>query len=394
MLRMWGGVINSAAQRVVLACGVLLGSGPVLGQTPEWSLQRGVAIGSVDDPVYGLSAVRDMLADADHVYVLLGQEGRVRVFARAGEFVRDLGGRGEGPGELMTPSSMGWHGSRLWVADVGLRRFTLFDVATGEAETIPYGVDAPLAYHFLSVVPRAILANGRLVGSPTCSGMRVAARGGILHLPQLVSDTTGTLRDTLALLTVAGGPVEIRDGLAPDARMYLTHSLPDDDLMAFAPDGSSAVQVKRTSWEGSGPAEFEVAKIGALGDTLFRRRIGYEPRPVPQRFFVDEVSRRLDRPNVVNRRAHARALREFYEQRRYFPPITTIRVANDGATWLAGPDEDGVREWLVLDASGASIGRVRLPTTSLVSAANRTEVWVVEQDALDIPYVVRYEIVP
>ncbi|WP_423927554.1 hypothetical protein [Candidatus Palauibacter sp.] len=348
----------------------------------------------MDDPVYGLSAVRDVLTDDDYVYVLLAREGRVRVFTRAGEFVRDLGGRGEGPGELMTPSSMGWHRSRLWVADPTLRRFTLFDVANGEAETIPYNVDAPLADHFLSVVPRAILANGELVGSPTFSAIRGTARGGISRLPQLVSDTTGSLRDTLALLSLGGGPVEIRAGLAPGARMYLAHSLSDDDLITFTPDGSGAVQVKRRSWEGSGSAEVEVARIGVLGDTLFRRRIGYEPRRVPEGFFADEISAILDRPNVVDRAAHARALREFYEQRRYFPPVTTVRVGSDGTTWLAGPDEDGVREWLVLDASGASIGRVRLPTTSRVSAANRTEAWVVERDALDIPYVVRYEIVP
>ncbi|MYA32690.1 MAG: hypothetical protein F4164_05450 [Gemmatimonadales bacterium] len=70
------------------------------------------------------------------------------------------------------------------------------------------------------------------------------------------------------------------------------------------------------------------------------------------------------------------------------------QIQNLFKLWLAGPDEDGVREWLVLDTSGASIGRVQLPTTSRVSAADRTEVWVVEQDALDIPYVVRYEMVP
>ena len=394
MRHLCGRIIDLVMLGLVLACGIHLAAGPVLGQTPEWSLRRGVAIGSVDDPVYGLSAVRGVLADADYVYVLLGQEGRVRVFTRAGRFVRDLGGRGEGPGELMTPSTLGWRGSRLWVADVGLRRFTLFDVATGEAETIPYDVDAPLAYHFLSVVPRAILANGGLVGSPTYSGLRVVARGGIWHLPLLVSDTTGALRDTLTLLSLGGGPVEIRAGLAPDRRTYLMHPLSDDDRIAFAPDGSSAVLVRRESWEDSGPAEFEVAGIDVLGDTLFQRRIGYEPRPVPEDFFADEISGSLDRPDVVNRRAHARALREFYEQRRYFPPVTTVRVASDGTTWLAGPGEDGVREWLVLDASGASIGRVRLPATSRVSAANQTEVWVVETDALDIPYVVRYDIVP
>lgn len=385
---------------LVFVCQIHAGPSPVLGQTPEWSFRKVVSIGSVDDPIYGLSAVRDVVTDADHVYVLLAEEGVVRVFTRAGEFVRDLGGRGEGPGEFLTPSSIGWHGSRLWVVDVGLRRFTLFDVATGEAKTIRYAVDAPLAFYVSSFVPRALLANGTLVGEPTFSSMRFSSMTGAMradasHYPVLVSDTTGSLRDTLVVLSLTGGPGEIRAGLArPSARVFLLHPLPDDDLIAYAPDGAGAVVVRRGSWEGSGSAEFDVARIGALGDTLFRRRIGYEARPVPAGFFAEAISQTLDAPSVVDRRAHARAVREFYEQRRYFPPVTTARVASDGTTWLAGPDEKGEREWLVLDASGTSIGTVRLPTTARISEANQTEMWVVEKDALDIPYVVRYEILP
>ena len=382
---MWG---------LLLGCGTQPALGLALSQTPEWSVRRGITIGSVDHPIYGLSAVRGVLADADRVYVLLAQEGTVRIFTRTGEFVRDLGGQGEGPKELMNPSSMGWHGSRLWVVDPNQRRFTLFDVASGEGETIPYDVDAPLAYYVMSVVPRAILTNGQLVGSPTFSAIAVARRGGVQHLPLLVSDTSGSLRDTLALPSLGNGPVEIRAGLAANARTYLAHSLPDDDLLAFAPDGSGAVWVTRRSWAGWGPAEFEVARIGVTGDTLFRRRIGYEPREVPEGFFADEIAGSLDGPSVVDRGAHARALREFYEERRYFPPVTAVRVGSDGTTWLAGPSDDHERVWLILDASGVGIGRVRLPATSLVSTASQTEVWVVETDVLDIPYVVRYEIVP
>ena len=57
---------------------------------------RGVAIGSPDHPVYGLWAVGEVLADDDHAYVLMVQDGTIRVFTPAGEFVRDLGG-GRGP---------------------------------------------------------------------------------------------------------------------------------------------------------------------------------------------------------------------------------------------------------------------------------------------------------
>ncbi|WP_419941223.1 hypothetical protein [Candidatus Palauibacter sp.] len=170
---------------LLLACG---GSGAldhVPGSTPEWTLRRAVTIGSVDHPTHALSTVGGVLADANHVYVLQPQEGRVRIFTRDGEFVRYLGGEGEGPGEILTPTG----------------------------------------------------------------------------------------------------------------------------------------------------------------------------------------------------------------QREYFPPVTNLTMGSDDATWLAGPDEDGERTWLVLDDSGASIGRFRLPASSRVAAAKRAEAWVIERDALDIPYVVRYDIV-
>lgn len=230
-----------------LAFGAAPVSGPVAGQVPEWTLERGVTIGSVDDPVYGLSGVGGVLADAERVFVLLRQDATVRVFSRAGAFIRDLGRRGQGPGQ-------GWDG--------------------------------------------------------------------------------------------------------------------------------------RTD-----PAEFEVTRLDLHGDTVYRRRIEYEPRPVPSDYFDDRIADQMDGPNVSNRRAYARALREFYEQRRYFPPVTAVTVGSDGTTWLAREREDGDREWLVLDGTGSAIGRFRLPRSGGVRFANLTECWVVERDALDIPYVVRYNIV-
>ena len=172
------------------------------------------------------------------------------------------------------------------------------------------------------------------------------------------------------------------------------HPLPDTDLLGLAPDGSSAVLVRRRAWSGSGAAEFHVVRIDADGDTTLRRTVDYEPRSVPRGFFADDVKRLVELPGVVDRRALNRALHEFYEQRRYFPPVTSVTVGSDGTIWLAGPEDSGERKWLVLDRSGSAIGRVRLPASSVVESANETEAWVVEKDALDIPYVVRYDIVP
>lgn len=373
-----------------LAFGAAPVSGPVSGQVPEWTLERGVMIGSVDDPVYGLSGVGGVLADAERVFVLLRQDATVRVFSRAGEFIRDLGRRGAGPGEFTRPNRMGWHGSRLWINESMSPRLTFFDVATGEAETIHYRANVPGSLH--RWMPLAVLADGRVAASPQLATGSGGALGAS-ELPIIVTELDGTLRDTLARQSIDGLVGRITAGRSV-GETWVTSPIPDLDLITFAPDGSSVVVVRRQGWDGrTDPAEFEVTKLDVHGDTVYRRRIEYEPRPVPSDYFDDRIADRMDSPNVSNRRAYARALREFYEQRRYFPPVTAVTVGNDGTTWLAREREDGEREWLVLDDSGSAIGRLRLPRGGGVRFASRTECWVVERDALDIPYVVRYDIV-
>lgn len=367
------------------------------GQTPEWILERRMTIGDVDHPYYGLSVVSDVLADDEHVYVLLPRDGEIRVFTRDGEFVRNMGGRGEGPGEIMFPGRIGWFGpATLWVADGRSARFTLFDVTAGEAETVPFRVDTPEIYHtygMRGLSPTAILANGQFAAAPqlTAAGL---AEGVVTKSPVVVVDSAGTLRDTLALLSVDRA-AKITAGLVDQARRYVLHPLQERDMLAFAPDGSSGVIVNRRSWTGTGPAAFSATRIDLEGDTLFHRRFAYEPVAVPDGFYDEMITESVDPSRyVVDRRVFTEALREFYEQRRFFPPVTAAVMGMDYTTWLAGPADGGSRDWFVLDERGSPIGRFRLPTDTYILFANKTECWVEETGPLDIPYLVRYDIVP
>ena len=219
-------------------------------EVPEWTLRRGLVIGSPDDPIYGFSAVGSVLADDDRVYVLLRQEGTIRVFTRDGEFVRDLGGgRGAGPAEMTVPTMMGWRGpGTLWVGDEVLRRFTFYDVATGEAETIPYHLYASDAHGTTRFQPLVAMAGFRAaaVALPSNSA---PARGTFTTLTMVALDTAGTVRDTLALLSVALG-TEITAGVASDGVLRVSHPLEEGDTWRFASDGSSAVIVNRQELDG------------------------------------------------------------------------------------------------------------------------------------------------
>ena len=255
--------MGGRTRSLLLGSALALGAAPVSGQVPEWTLERGVTIGSVDDPVYGLSEVGGILADAERAFVLLRQDATVRVFSRAGEFIRDLGRRGEGPGEFTRPNQIGWHGSRLWINESMSPRLTFFDVATGEAETIRYGADVPGSLH--RWMPSAVLADGRVVASPQLATGPGGAMGAS-ELPIIVTEPDGTLRDTLTLQSIDGLVGRITAGRSVGETL-VTSPIPDLDLIAFAPDGSSVVVVKRRAGTGARPPRNSRSRNSAFSAT-------------------------------------------------------------------------------------------------------------------------------
>lgn len=80
------------------------------------------------------------------LYALDGQVQEIRVFSRDGRFVRTIGRRGAGPGELQGALGFSWEpAGRLWVVDAGNGRYSVFD-STGaflESHSRPLGVVHP-----------------------------------------------------------------------------------------------------------------------------------------------------------------------------------------------------------------------------------------------------------
>ncbi len=70
------------------------------------------------------------------VYVVDVSSREVRVFDETGQFVRQFGREGQGPGEFSSPSAIGFDTQgRFWVRDQ--TRYSIFDGAGGLLETIP-----------------------------------------------------------------------------------------------------------------------------------------------------------------------------------------------------------------------------------------------------------------
>ena len=123
----WSGTMDT------LPTGRIVVTNPARGMwdsASTWRLRETVRIGTIDGDgpdVFG--EVAALHTDAlGRIYVLEGQADEIRVFDRDGRFVRTIGRRGSGPGELANPIGLDWDGDgNLWVVDVRNARYSVFD---------------------------------------------------------------------------------------------------------------------------------------------------------------------------------------------------------------------------------------------------------------------------
>lgn len=125
----WGGTVDT------LPGGAVRVHSPAEGawdSASAWQVEETLRIGSVQGggpDVFG--NVGDVALDGSgRVYALDRDRQVVEVFDRRGDHVRTLGGEGRGPGELSRAFGLAFGPEgRLWVADAGNSRYTVYDTA-------------------------------------------------------------------------------------------------------------------------------------------------------------------------------------------------------------------------------------------------------------------------
>ena len=97
--------------RTAFAVAVLLlgcrGSEPLQEGPPTFSLEEVARFGSVDAGGSALTSVTSIALTDSTLLVLESEPPRVAVFNRNGEWLRDIGRQGDGPGELQFPTHLG-----------------------------------------------------------------------------------------------------------------------------------------------------------------------------------------------------------------------------------------------------------------------------------------------
>lgn len=128
-------------------------------QTIEWAEELVIGDRGDTDPRYAFGRPRDVTVDArGQIYVVDMQAASVRVFDASGEYLRELGREGQGPGEFQDPRSVGSIGDEVIVGASRNARWSHFDLDGNHIDDFSYPI-----YDNLEVV-RAI-DSGQLIGS-------------------------------------------------------------------------------------------------------------------------------------------------------------------------------------------------------------------------------------
>lgn len=349
--------------------------------TPAGEIGGGEGEGALTD-VFGVAVSPD-----GHVFVSEPPLARVVEFDEQGGFVRVVGGRGRGPGEFQVPGGLFWRGDTLAVADF-ISGISLFAPDGSFQQRIAFIVNVPgTPFGGRPILP---LPDGSIGVDvpPATSGAEAGPE------VWLKASRTGSVLDTLVFLPGRGRGFSLE---AHGRARTGTHPLAWAPLLATPPSGTHFVIVEREPAQAAGTASFRLLRVDLEGDTVATRDIEYVPSPVPDEA-VDSISAamagRMANQFEVSPEALAESIEDQLEWPSYEPPVSSLLVGSDGTVWIRR-EALGVASvgWEILDEGFGSIGRLRLPASLEPKVVSRHALWAVEKDSLDVPHVLRFDVV-
>lgn len=346
-----------------------------------------VRIGSDSAPEYEFTRIRQALLDsAGNLYVLLPREAEVRVYTSEGRFLRRIGRKGQGPGEMMFPFAMGWRGDTLWVRDIELNRVNLLS-RDGEALRTILDRMPPSPGKYVSGPPAALLSNGWLLGVGDAPSMLVAS-GQVTSVPMVLfregSTDARPLRE-LSLLNLYGNQA----ARPQQPLIHFQQRLSDAPLWHAAQDGSAIAVVDRPASSSATRSHFIVTILAPDGSTRVQRRIDYAPKPLSRGMRDSVVKITLNPSGRPNMQLSA----DVVYTPSFLPPITEVFVASDKRVWLRREFTlSAVAEWNIFDPELQLIRSIRLPADFSLLAASGDRFWGTRLGPDDVPYLVRYSL--
>lgn len=369
------------------------------GQVARWSLTEPFEYAEATDlPIESVLGVA--VAPDGTVFVTGRGDARVHQLSREGDYVRTIGGEGEGPGEFQRTPPIALQRDTLWVFDQLRLRAAAFD-SSGRLLT-ERSVTPRYSARGLSYEPQGRLAGGRvLAAEPAQSSRRYdfEAAGRAF----LIQEPNGMDGGVLSRLDMSDVWLAVELPGMEGAGMVTVQPWSGRDLLAIAPDGSEIVTATEIVPEGPN-ARYVVTRYAASGELTRRDSVRYAATPLASAEIEDFVSR-LVTGLAADLNVSAGALRRELEGSLHRPEFLPgvgqpdrslsgggVVVASDGAVWIRHQGVETEGRWIVLGANGERLAEVDVPADLSIRQVTPLEVWGVKRDALGVSHIYRYRI--
>ncbi len=339
-----------------------------------WGLEEDLRIGRIDGTgpdVFG--SARNIIPDAEgRIWVMDGQAHELRLFDRNGEFVRSVGGSGDGPGEFgFNPCARRAVDGEIWVEAGG--RWTRFD-SEGE-----------------------LLSTQPTTGTLGC-GISAWRDRQFLGILSTFDSETREFDNSILVHDFVDGRLVPRDTIPMP---------PSEDYESFTWTGANgrATIVRRVPltkrprsllrddggfWVVDASPDYRIVLATLELDTTRIIERAYEPVTVP-----DSVREEV----IANLTEGDRGYPEDWDANRIprtFPPFEQIHLATNGGLWVQRQIEGGAWAFDVFDPEGRYLGEVPIPIDmdgSYVQHIDDDYAYLRASDEFDVSYVVRLRIV-
>ncbi len=368
----------------------------------EFRVEDVYRVGTVDGQDWEqFGSVADVAFDgAGNLYVFDGQGQRIVVVSLDGEYVREFGRAGEGPGEFKRATALAVvRDGRAVVADVGHRVFHVF-AANRE----------PVHRSRMSVVHGTLRGGGivawsgvdAVIGVPSASqSYYVSGPGG--PPPPVTSHAiertilTGDRAETDTIAKPRLYPLDnaaVPDNYNQVSDLFLAFPSMFPGLQrAFTPGLHWGVLADgRVAYSDSSDYAVKIAEAGRGVVRVLRRPI--QPEPVTDGTMRAERDRRREQPDDVGQGWTMLDPAERLDNLEFFPEIPVIRglaTTWDGRIWVLRRGEDPLGDGPidVLTADGRYLGSLRVAATAIPDAFGPDGlVAFIETNELDVQAVV------
>jgi hypothetical protein len=334
-------------------------------------------IGDIDGPV-ALTHVASLIALGDTLFLTQALDRRIQVLSTDGEPLAQWGRHGEGPGEYLFPTWIGYVDDRLLVLDGRRRRLTHLATDGTVLDTRPFPDHSSGGYDFYHPPFAGVEGRVILFGVPPRG---IPDRWD--RFPGIVFGPGGEILDSL----------DYRFGLrriiverADQGGFGTSHPVVDGAYMAISPGGSWFVIADNPS---------ENANLSVLRydvETGLRSTLELPlPRVRIPRAYADSVQAALfDRFDGVVERFGRRAVEEATRVPETIPATDALLVTDEGEVWFRVPNfGPGPDTWYVVSLEGTIRAEVEVPKGLELMAKQDSVLWAHHQDEYWVSYISR-----